>query len=84
MTPYEDLFYKHQFGIRANHRTSDSLFILITLITKCVLNKKKKIYSCFVDLRKSFNTVWHSGLLYKLLTDNVGCKCVNVIQNIYS
>jgi hypothetical protein len=48
MTPYEDLFSNHQFGFRANHRTSDSLFILKTLITKYVLNKKKKIYSCFV------------------------------------
>ena len=84
MTPYADLFYKHQFGIRANYRTSDSLFILITLITKCVLNKKKKIYSCFVDLCKTFDTLWHIGLLYRLLTNNVGCKFFNVIPNIYS
>jgi hypothetical protein len=48
MTHYEDLFSKRQFGFRANHKTSDSLFILNTLITKYVLNKKKKIYSCFV------------------------------------
>jgi len=80
MTHYEDLFSKHQFGFRANHRTSDSLFILKTLITKYVLNKNKKIYSCFVDLRKAFDT----GLLYKLLTNNIGCKFCNVIQNIYS
>jgi hypothetical protein len=28
--------------------------------------------------------LWHSGLLYKLLTNNVGCKFFIVIQNIYS
>ena len=74
ITHYEDLFSKHQFGLRANHRTADSLFILKTLITKYVFNKKKKIYSCFVDLRKAFDTLWQSGLLYKLLTNNAGCK----------
>ena len=42
------------------------------------------IYSCFVNLRKAFDTLWHSGLLYKLLTNKVGCKFFNVIQNIYS
>ena len=42
------------------------------------------IYSCFIDLRKAFDTLWHSGLLYKLLTNNVGCKFFIVIQNIYS
>ena len=84
MTHYEDIFSKHQFGFRANHRTSDSLFILKTLITKYVLNKKKKIYSCFVDLHKAFDTLQHSGLLYKLLTTNVGCTFFNVIQNINS
>ena len=82
MTHYEDLFSKHQFGFRTNHRTSDSLFILKTLITKYVLNKKKKIYSCFVDLRKACDTLWHSGLLYKLLTNNVGCNFCNVIYSL--
>jgi hypothetical protein len=32
----------------------------------------------------TFDTLWHSGLLYKLLTTNVGCTFFNVIQNIYS
>ena len=40
-------------------------------------------YSCFVDLRKAFDTLWHRGRLYKLLTNNVGCKFINVTQNIY-
>ena len=33
---------------------------------------------------QTLDTSLHSGLLYKLLTNNVGCKCFNVIQNIYS
>jgi hypothetical protein len=54
---YENLFSSQQFGFRPHHRTTDSLFILKTLISKYVLKKKTKIFSCFVDLRKAFDTV---------------------------
>ncbi|KAH3873050.1 hypothetical protein DPMN_036275 [Dreissena polymorpha] len=28
-----------------------------------------KLYACFMDGRKAFDTVWHSGMLYKLYTE---------------
>jgi hypothetical protein len=28
-----------------------------------------KLYACFMDGRKAFDTVWHRGMLYKLYTD---------------
>jgi hypothetical protein len=80
---YDNLFAKHQFGFRTNHRTMDSLFILKTLITKYLFKKKSKIYACFVDLRKAFDTVWHSGFQYKLMKNNVGRKFFNIIQDMY-
>ena len=81
---YENLFSSQQFGFRPHHRTTDSLFILKTLISKYVLKKKTKIFSCFVDLRKAFDTVWHNGLLYKLRTNKIGHKFFNIIQNMYN
>ena len=65
---YENLFSSQQFGLRPHHRTTDSLFNLKTVISKYVLKRKTKIFSCFVDLRKAFGTVWQNGLLYKLRT----------------
>ena len=81
---YENLFSSQQFGFRPHHRTTDSLFILKTLISKYVLKKKAKMFSCFVDLRKAFDTVWHNGLLYKLRTNKIGHKFFNIIQNMYN
>ena len=83
MSFYDNLFAKYQFGFRTNHRTTDSLFILNTLITKYLLKKKMKIYACFVDLRIAFDTVWQSGFQYKLMKNNVGSKFFNIIQDIY-
>jgi hypothetical protein len=44
-------------GFRENHRTADSIFVLKSLINKYIHKNKKKIYACFVDLRKAFDSV---------------------------
>ena len=60
---YEEILSIQQLGFRVNHRTTNSTFILKTLITKYLTKKKSKMYSCFVDFRSAFGTVWHAGLL---------------------
>ena len=52
---YEDKFGIQQFRFRVNHRTTDSIFILKSLITKYLTKKKSKIFACFVDLRRAFD-----------------------------
>ena len=81
---YENLFANQQFGFRGNHRTSDSIFILKTLILKYVYTNKTKIFSCFVDLRRAFDSLWHNGLLYKLRQNKIGCKFYNILSDMYS
>ena len=81
---YEDKFAIEQFGFRVNHRTTDSIFILKSLITKYLTKKKSKIYACFVDLRRAFDTVWHEGLLYKLKESKIGKKMFDIIKDMYS
>ena len=73
----------NQFGFRENHRTSDSIFILKSLINKYIHKEKKKLYICFVDLRKAFDSVWRIGLLYKLTKMGVGKLFFNIIKNQY-
>ena len=48
------------------------MFVLKTLIDKYI-NKKKggKLFACFVDLKKAFDTVIHAGIKYKLLKLNI-------------
>ena len=48
-----------------------------TLIDKYVTRHKTKVYACFVNFRKAFDSLWHDGLLYKLLQ-------INVIKSLYS
>ena len=62
----EDQLSNSQFGCRENHRTANSIFFFKSLINKYMHKYKKKIYACFVDLRKAFNSVLREALLYKL------------------
>ena len=44
-----------------------------TLVNKYMYHHNEKIYACFVDFKKAFDSVWHDGLLFKLLPEiNVG------------
>jgi hypothetical protein len=56
---------KGQAGFRKDFRITDNLFILRTL-TKQVSFQKKKLYTCFVDFKKAFDTV-PRDLLWQVL-----------------
>ena len=46
--------------------TSDHILTLKTIINKYVTDLKgKKHYSCFIDFKKAFDSVWHIGLFRK-------------------
>ena len=72
-----------QFGFRSNSRTTDSLFILQQLINKYT-KQHKKLYVGFIDYEKAFDSVWQSGLIYKLYQYGVKSKFFKVIKSMYS
>ena len=39
-----------------------------------MLERGSKVFSCFLDVRKAFDTVWIDGLLFKLFSQ-LGIKC---------
>jgi sorting nexin-29 len=45
---------------------------------------KKELYLIFVDFRKAYDQVWHSGLLYKLATIGVSSNFYSLIKDMYS
>ena len=79
----ENTISNTQFGFRKNHRTSDSIFVLKSLINKYLHKNKNKIYACFVDLKKAFDSVWRKALLYKLYKAGAGKKIFNIIKGQY-
>ena len=56
---------------------------LLTIINKHVTIGGKKLYTCFVDFKKAFDSVWHIGLFQKMETLGLHGKLLSLIKNIY-
>ena len=74
-----------QAGFRKHFRTTDHIYVLKTIVDKYVFNNTKgvKIYACFIDLRKAFDTVWHDALLLKLQKAGINGKMYSLIKSMY-
>jgi len=59
------------------------MFVLKTIIDK-YLHKKDKIYACFVDFKKAFDTVTRPAIYLKLLNMNIGGLFYKLIKDMYS
>ena len=79
-----NILREEQLGFREGNRTSDSHIILYNLIQKYCQNNNQKIYSCFVDFRKAFDSVPRDLLLKKLLERGVNGKFFNILKAMYS
>ncbi|MCU7801324.1 MAG: hypothetical protein KZQ70_14625 [gamma proteobacterium symbiont of Lucinoma myriamae] len=57
-----------------------------TIIDKYVLNSKNgsKLFACFIDMKKAFDTVWHDGLFLKLQKAGICGKVYNIIKSMYN
>lgn len=80
----EKLLDPSQIGFVKNKRTADHIFVLKAIIEEAK-SKRIPIYGCFVDLRKAFDTVWRTGLYYKMLQNfRVSPKFVTIIESMYA
>ena len=79
----DDKLSKFQAGFRHNHRTTDHIFTLNAIVKKYLkrTSGNKKIYCCFVDFSKAFDTLWRPFILKKLFDYNIGGKFYSVIKN---
>ena len=80
-----NLIHPSQIGFLPGQRTADHIFTLKTLLDKHLdQNTNEKVYACFVDFKKAFDSVWHEGLFFKLLYNNIGGNFYNIIKSLYS
>ena len=52
---------KSQIGFMPKQRTADHIYTLHTLIDKHIHQNKTKMYACFIDFQKAFNSILHDG-----------------------
>jgi hypothetical protein len=80
-----NLIHPTQIGFMPGNRTADHILTLSTLHDKYVKqNENGKIYACFVDFKKAFDSVWHQGLYYKLLENQIGGHFFDLIKDMYT
>ena len=78
------LIHPSQIGFLKANRTSDHIFTLRALIEKYSHYHKQKVYACFIDFRKAFDSVWHEGLFHRILSYGIGGKLYDLIKSLYS
>ena len=78
-----DIIGNEQAGFRQGFSTADHIFFLKSLID-LYLFKKKRLYCCFVDYNKAFDTVNRAALWSKLLAKGIGGKLIKSIYSMYN
>ncbi len=70
-------------GFRKNHRTVDNIFIMQSLISNAK-KSKKKLYCCFVDFKKAFDSVPRQRLWEILSSIGVQGDILACLRSIYA
>lgn len=78
----KQLISKFQIGFVKKTRTSDHMFIMKTLIDS-VFAKGKKLFACFIDFKKAYDKVIHSGIKYKMLQLGIGGQFYKIVKDMY-
>jgi hypothetical protein len=74
----------NQLGFCKEAQTSDHILTLSTCIDKHVHHKKERLYACFVDYAKAFDTVCREALLYKLWKFGIRGRFFKCLEHMYS
>ena len=78
----EGLINDCQGSSKKGSRTADHLLVIRFLIDKYVNISGKKLFACFFDIRKAFDTVPRNLLFYTLLKEyEIGGNFLRILQN---
>ena len=78
------LFSNMQFGFKEGVGCTEASFTILESINH-MLERGNKVFSCFIDVRKAFDTVWIDGLLFKLFSEfGIRGRMWLVIRGLYT
>jgi hypothetical protein len=75
---------EEQGGFRAGYSTNDNIFVLYSIVQKYFLKRSGKVYVCFVDFRRAFDTIDRSILWDVLRKSGIQGKMLQLLRNMYS
>jgi hypothetical protein len=78
-----EIINERQSSHRKKCRTTDNVFIIKSLFEKYCQKNNMKLYTCFVDFRKAFDSIWHDALFLKLQRLGISGPFYDVIKNMY-
>ena len=80
----QGLFSNMQFGFKEGVGCTEASFNILESINH-MLERGSKVFGCFLDVRKAFDTVWIDGLLFKLFSEfGIKGRMWLVIRNLYT
>lgn len=72
-----------QFGFRASHSTVHQLLRLVDQIYTA-FNRRQYVSALFLDVSRAFDSVWHDGLLLRLITSHVPSYLIHLLKSYLS
>ena len=80
-----NLIAKEQIGFREKSRTTDHIFTLKTIVTHHLNSKKgNKVFACFIDLKKAYDSIHHEALFYKMKKIDINGPYLDLIKDLYA
>jgi exonuclease III len=75
------ILHDTQIGFKKEAQIADHIFVIQSLAEK--YSDNKKLYMCFIDFEKAYDSVWRKGLLLKLLKQNIRGLFYHQIKAMY-
>ena len=77
------LINHEQTGFQKNNTTSDHILTLKAVVNKYVVDQiGKKLYPCFVDFQKAFDSVWHESLFRKVENEGINGNFLKIRKHL--
>ena len=74
---------ERQCSHKKGARTTDNVLIIKSLFEKYCEKDKGHLYTCFIDFKKAFDSIWHEGLFLKLLRHEIGGPFYKPLKSMY-